>query len=68
MQLDDDQAGQPLEPAAQRALPAALMVMFKKHSVVNLQDVRSVCNCCLVTIWLISLVNKHAVSPESAIK
>lgn len=42
MQLDDDQPGQPVEPAAQKALPAALMVMFKKNSVVNLQDVRFV--------------------------
>lgn len=44
MQLDD-QAAQLVEPAAQKALPAALMVMFKKNSVVNLQDVRSACIC-----------------------
>ena len=42
MQLDDDQAGPLVEPAAQKALPAALAVMFKKHSVVNLQDIRCV--------------------------
>ncbi|KAL3132492.1 hypothetical protein ABBQ32_009040 [Trebouxia sp. C0010 RCD-2024] len=39
MQLDD-QPVQLVEPAAQKALPAALMVMFKKNSIVNLQDVR----------------------------
>lgn len=46
MQLDD-QPVQLVEPAAQKALPAALMVMFKKNSIVNLQDVRSACICCL---------------------
>lgn len=47
MQLGNDQAGQLVEPAAQKALPAVLTVMFKKHSVVSLQDVRFVCICCL---------------------
>ena len=47
MQLDD-QPAQLVEPAAQKALPAALMVMFKKNSVVNLQDVRSACSFCLI--------------------
>lgn len=60
MQLDDDQPGQPVEPAAQKALPAALMVMFKKNSVVNLQDVRSVCICCCSTACLLSMVKNHA--------
>lgn len=41
MQLDD-QAGLLVEPAAQKALPAAVAVMFKRHSVVNLQDIRCV--------------------------
>ena len=66
MQLDDDQAGQLVEPAAQKALPAALMVMFKKHSVVNLQDVRCVYICCFVSIWFISMVNKHSFIPSFA--
>lgn len=66
MQLDDEEAGQPVEPAAQRALPAALMVMLKKHSVVNLQDVRYAGSYCLVTIWFISMVNKHVFLPSFA--
>ena len=66
MQLDDDQAGQLVEPAAQKALPAALMVMFRKHSVVNLQDVRSVCSCFLVTTWFISMMHKRLFIPSFA--
>ncbi len=38
----DNLGGAPLEAAAQKALPAALSVMFKKHSVVNMQDIRYV--------------------------
>lgn len=60
MQVDDDQPGQLVEPAAQKALPAALMVMFKKNSVVNLQDVRSACSCCLLSA--LSRVTNHAYS------
>ena len=37
---NDVAGGAPLEAAAQKALPAALIVMFKKHSVVNMHDVR----------------------------
>ena len=40
VQHDANYVAAPLEAAAQKALPAALIVMFKKHSVVNMHDVR----------------------------
>ena len=40
MQLDDDQAGPIVDAAAQKALPAALTALFKKYSVVNIQNIR----------------------------
>ena len=42
--------GQPLDVTTQKALPAVLIVMFKKHSVVNLTDIRYAIQCQLVCV------------------